>query len=399
MRETGGGLSFALGGLHFGVLDRVIFHLDMDAFFASVEQRDAPELGGRAVVVGAPPDRRGVVCAASYEARKFGVRSAMPSRTAARLCPQAVFIRPRMEVYRAESREIMRLLAGLGGRIEQVSVDEAYLDLSHRFARPSKEEMLALGREIKALIRAERRLTASIGIGGNKLMAKIASDHSKPDGLFCIMDSERREFLRPLPASALHGVGKVTAAALEAAGLRTVGDIQDHKCDLRAVVGSFASVLARFAAGEDDRPLELDGETKSVSAEETFERDTTDRRVLVPALKAQADELAEKLAKERLAARTVQVKVRYSDFKTLTRQTSIEEPVEAAGDIYAVACAILRRERLADRPLRLLGLGVSGLVPPSRQLRLPFDDSPPVSSARTSPNQERDHAASRAENS
>jgi len=353
---------------------RVIFHLDMDAFYASVEQRDHPRLRGRPVIVGAPPDRRGVVCAASYEARAFGVRSAMPSRTAHRLCPAGEFVRPRMDVYRQESRAIMALLAAFGGDIEQVSVDEAYLDMSHRFEAFDPAAATALGTEMKELIRKERHLTASIGIGSNKLMAKIASDHGKPDGLFCITDEEKAAFLRPLPAAAIHGVGKVTASALAEAGLRMIGDLQDYPGDLRALVGSFATTLKAYAFGHDERPLDFDGEVKSVSAEETFDHDTDDRRVLVPALKDQSRELAEKLAKERLAARTVQVKVRYSDFKTLTRQTSVEDPVERAEDIYAIACAILRRERLVDRPLRLLGLGITGLGPRSAQLSLPLED-------------------------
>jgi DNA polymerase-4 len=277
-----------------------------------------------------------------------------------------------MEAYREESRAIMALLARFGGAVEQVSVDEAYLDISHRFDAFDSGAAMELGREMKNLIRSERRLTASIGIGGNKLLAKIASDHGKPDGLFCITEAEKVEFLRPLPASAIHGVGKVTAKALAGAGLRTIGDLQDYRGELRALVGSYAPILRLYAMGEDDRSLEYDGVVKSVSAEETFERDTQDRRVLVPALREQARELAEKLGKERLAARTVQIKVRYSDFKTLTRQTSVEDPVESAEDIYAIACAILRRERLVSRPLRLLGLGVTGLVPPSRQLPLPL---------------------------
>ncbi len=351
-------------------MPRVIYHLDMDAFYASVEQRDNPSLRGRPVIVGSSPDKRGVVCAASYEARKFGVRSAMPSRVAHGKCPSGVFIRPRMEAYRTESQAIMALLTRFGGGVEQVSVDEAYLDMGHRFEVFDAEAAMELGREMKGLIRSERGLTASIGIGANKLLAKIASDHGKPDGLFCISEEEKAEFLRPLPTSAIHGVGKVTAEALAKAGLRTIGDIQDYRGELRALVGSFAPILRRYAVGVDERALEYDGEVKSVSAEETFEHDTDDRRVLVPALKEQARELAKKLGKERLAARTVQIKVRYSDFTTLTRQTSVEDPVESAGDIYVIACAILRRERLVNKPLRLLGLGVTGLVPPSLQLPL-----------------------------
>lgn len=353
-------------------MTRVIFHLDMDAFYASVEQRDTPSLRGKPVIVGSPPDKRGVVCAASYEARKFGVRSAMPSRNAYRLCPAGVFIRPRMDAYRTESQAIMKLLTRFGGAVEQVSVDEAYLDMSHRFAAFDPETVMELGCEMKNLIRSERQLPASIGIGGNKLLAKIASDHGKPDGLFCITEAEKVAFLRPLPASAIHGVGKVTAETLTKAGLRTIGDLQDYRGELRALVGSYAPILRRYAMGEDDRALEYDGEIKSVSAEETFERDTDDRRVLVPALKDQARELAGKLSKERLAARTVQIKVRYSDFKTLTRQSSVEDPIETAEDIYAIACSILRREGLVNRPLRLLGLGVTGLVPPSQQIPLPL---------------------------
>ncbi len=344
----------------------------MDAFYASVEQRDNPSLRGKPVIVGSSPDKRGVVCAASYEARKFGVRSAMPSRNAHRLCPAGAFIRPRMDAYRTESHAIMGLLTQFGGAVEQVSVDEAYLDMSHRFAAFDPETVMELGREMKNLIRSERHLTASIGIGGNKLLAKIASDHGKPDGLFCIAEAEKVAFLRPLPASAIHGVGKVTTETLAKAGLQSIGDLQDYRGELRALVGSYAPILRRYAMGEDDQALEYDGSVKSVSAEETFERDTDDRRVLVPVLKDQARELAGKLSKERLAARTVQIKVRYSDFKTLTRQTSVEDPIETAEDIFAIACSILRREELVNRPLRLLGLGVTGLVPPSQQILLPL---------------------------
>lgn len=344
----------------------------MDAFFASVEQRDNPSLRGRPVIVGASPERRGVVCAASYEARAYGVRSAMPSGTALRLCPQGIFLPPRMDIYRAESKLIMNLLGTFGGAVEQVSVDEAYLEMSHRFECFDLQASLELGREMKSLIRSERNLTASIGIGSNKLLAKIASDYSKPDGLFCLEESQKREFLRSLPASTIHGVGKVTAQVLEKAGICTIGDIQDHPGDLRSLVGSFGPTLKQYAFGEDSRPLDLDGAIKSISAEETFTRDTEDRKILVPILREMSGEIATKLAKERLAARTVQVKVRYPDFRTMTRQTSLEEPIESAHSIFSMACAILRRENLVNRPLRLLGLGVSGLVPPSSQLRFPF---------------------------
>jgi DNA polymerase-4 len=232
---------------------RVIFHLDMDAFYASVEQRDDPALRGKPVIVGAPPTQRGVVCAASYEARKFGVRSAMPSATAGRLCPQGIFVRPRMERYKEESREIMRTIALSGAVIEQMSIDEAYADASAlcqgEDADSSLLQAVPMARELKQRIRSERQLTATIGIASNKLLAKIASDHQKPDGLTVILDQDKVHFLRPLPVRALYGVGKVTEQVLNQAGIHTVGNLQDHAGDLRALVGSFGPNLKHFAFG------------------------------------------------------------------------------------------------------------------------------------------------------
>lgn len=357
---------------------RVIFHLDMDAFYASVEQRDNPALKGKPVIVGSPPTQRGVVCAASYEARKFGVRSAMPSITAGRLCPKGVFLRPRMEAYRNESLEIMAIVEELAGElIQQVSVDEAYVDVSapHQAATADASLELArpLARKIKAVIRERRQLTATIGIAPNKLLAKLASDFQKPDGLTLIRDSEKVSFLKPLPVRSLHGVGKVTEENLVRAGIETVGDLQNHPGDLRALVGSWGAELKRFAFGEDDRPLELGDEVKSISSENTFLRDTDDRLTLRTCLKEQAEDIATSLAKRRLAARTVQVKVRYGDFTSLTRQISMEEPLTEAKEIYRLGCWLLGREKLVNRPLRLIGLGVSGLVEAQgRQLSLPF---------------------------
>jgi len=357
---------------------RVIFHLDMDAFYASVEQRDNPALKGKPVIVGSPPTQRGVVCAASYEARKFGVRSAMPSMTAGRLCPKGVFLRPRMEAYRTESHEIMAIVQELAGDlIQQVSVDEAYVDVSapHQgtTADASLELALPLAKQIKAAIRQRRQLTASVGVASNKLLAKLASDFQKPDGLTLIRDSEKVAFLEPLPVRSLHGIGKVTEENLLRAGIRTVGDLQNHPGDLRALVGSWGTELKRFAFGEDDRPLELGDEVKSISSENTFLRDTDDRPTLRACLKEQAEDIAKSLAKRRLAARTVQVKVRYGDFTSLTRQISLEEPLAEAKEIYRLGCWLLGRERLVNRPLRLIGLGVSGLVEgQAQQLSLPF---------------------------
>jgi len=350
---------------------RVIFHLDMDAFYASVEQRDNPALRGKPVIVGAPPTQRGVVCAASYEARKFGVRSAIPSATAGRLCPKGIFVRPRMDRYRDESRHVMRLLAQTGAIIEPMSIDEAYLDLTAlcqaENADASLVKSLPLARQLKERIQAERELTASVGIASNKLLAKIASDHQKPDGLTLIPEKEKVRFLQPLPVRVLYGVGKVTEQVLNQAGVTTVGDLQVYTGDLRALVGSFGPKLKQFAFGEDDRPLELGEEIKSVSGEETFWQDTDDRRVLRACLREQAADISTRLRRHHLGARTVQVKVRYGDFTTLTRQITVEEPLTEAKDIYRLGCFLLGRHKLVPRPLRLLGLGVSSLLEPAGQ--------------------------------
>jgi DNA polymerase-4 len=355
---------------------RVIFHLDMDAFYASVEQRDDPSLRGKPVIVGSSPTQRGVVCAASYEARKFGVRSALPSVTAGRLCPAGIFVRPRMDDYREESRKIMALVARTGASIEQVSIDEAYLDLSEVMGgvtgraegapdrRDADETLLAavpLARDLKGRIHAERGLRASIGIAANKLLAKLASDFGKPDGLTLIPERDKVLFLRPMPVRVIHGVGAVTEQALRRVGIVTVGDLQDYPGDLRALVGSFGPRLKQFAFGSDDRPLELGDEVKSISSEETFLRDTDERQALRKCLREQAADISGRLKRRRLSAKTVQVKVRYSDFTTVTRQITVEEAVTESAEIYRLGCYLLGRENLVSQPLRLIGLGVSGL--------------------------------------
>lgn len=359
-------------------MPRVIFHVDMDAFFASVEQRDHPAYRGLPVIVGSPPDQRGVVCAASYEARKFKVRSAMPSRTAGRLCPQGIFVRPRMEAYRAESAAIMEILRAVTPIIEKVSVDEAYLDLSASVPPgddpdAALEAAVPLAREIKQRIARERHLTASIGVGANKFLAKLGSDFQKPDGLTLIRERDKVEFLKPLSVRAIHGVGPVTAQTLEAQGFATIGDLQTRAAELPSVVGNFAADLQARAFGHDDRPVDTSEERKSISAENTFLHDTDDRPTLRAALQEMATDVAHSLAGHELGALTVQVKVRYRDFTTLTRQVRMEDPVTTAREIYRLAQFLLARDRLVTGPLRLLGIGVSTLVPPTRQqLRLPI---------------------------
>ncbi len=354
---------------------RVIFHLDMDAFYASVEQRDDPELKGRPVIVGSPTNQRGVVCAASYEARKFGVRSAMPSATAGRLCPQGVFLRPAMDKYRAESHKIMKIVAETGAVIEQMSVDEAYLDMTavvdraglRYFMRGGTEadtklfQAVPLAKQLQTRIRDERNLTTSIGIAANKLLAKLGSDFNKPHGITLIPERDKALFLRPISVRDIYGVGKVTEQALKEAGLRTVGDVQDYKGNLRSLLGSFGVALAHYARGEDDRPVETDEGVKSVSAEHTFLKDTGDKRVIAKILKDQAKEIAERLDRKELNAHTIQVKVRYSDFTTLTRQVTTEDAVITADAIFRLGAHLLKKENLVSQPLRLIGLGVRSL--------------------------------------
>jgi len=359
-------------------MPRVIFHVDMDAFFASVEQRDHPEYRGKPVIVGSPPDQRGVVCAASYEARKFKIHSAMPSRTAGKLCPHGIFVRPRMDAYRAESAAIMEILRGVTPVIEKVSVDEAYLDLSAAFENHTDpdaalEAAVPVAREIRQRIATERKLTASIGVGANKFLAKLGSDFQKPDGLTLIRERDKLEFLRPLPVRSIHGVGPVTAQALEAHGFKTIGDIQRTDADLSGITGSFAASLKARAMGMDDRAVDTSDERKSISAENTFIEDTEDRPTLRAALKELALDVADTLGSHGIGALTIQVKVRYSDFTTITRQVRLEDPVTEAREIYRLAQFLLARDRLVKSPLRLIGIGVSAFVPPRRsQLLLPI---------------------------
>jgi DNA polymerase-4 len=364
---------------------RVIFHLDMDAFYASIEQRDNPPFRGKPVIVGSPPNQRGVVCAASYEARRFGVHSALPSMSAGRLCPNGIFIRPRIDYYSQESYKIMAILQATGAVLDPTSIDEAYLDFSHLLIGSSVPEdpdeplyrAVPLARDLKRSIRHQRGLTATIGIASNKLLAKIASDFQKPDGLTLISERDKALFLRPMPVRVIPGIGKVTELALRQVGIREIGDLQDYPGDLRALVGSFGPTLRQFAFGQDDRPLDLSEEIKSISNEETFDQDTDNRQLLRRSLRTQAADIAARLRQRNLGAHTVQIKVRYGDFKTLTRQITVEEPLTEQRDIYRLSCFLLARDKLVCRPLRLLGVGVTALGEPvSKQLPLPLIQGP-----------------------
>ena len=352
---------------------RSIVHVDMDAFYASVEQRDRPELRGRPVIVGADPKGRGVVSAASYEARVFGVRSAMPIGKAARLCPDGVFLPVDMDKYAGASRQIMGILGDFSPLVEPVSVDEAFVDLTGTASLfgPAPEAV----REIKRRIRAETGLTASAGLAANKFIAKVASDLKKPDGLVIVEAGREAEFLAPLPIERLWGVGKATAQDLAALGIATIGQLQRlSRATLVARLGDHGAGLHDLAFGRDDRPVEPWTPPKSMGAETTFERDTTDRARLDTTLRGQAERVARELRAERLAAARVTLKLRFADFRTLTRSHT-SDPTQDGLELYRRVAILLARETLVQ-PVRLIGVSASALTAEQTgQLGLLGDDA------------------------
>lgn len=351
---------------------RIILHVDMDAFYAAVEQRDLPELRGRPVIIGGTPQGRGVVATASYEARKFGVRSAMPAAQAVRLCPQGVFLRPDFRKYQAASEQVMDILARYSDRIEQVSIDEAFLDLTDRAADFAESERVA--RAIKRDIHDEVRLTASAGVGPNKFLAKLASDHHKPDGLVVIRPEAAQAFLAPLPVVRLWGVGPKTAACLEAAGLRTIGDVAAAPIDmLRRLLGGWGEVAHELARGLDDRPVETVREAKSASAEETFPKDLYDLAEMRRALARLSEGVSRRLRNDGAKARTLAVKVRFGSFHTITRQVSLSEPTDQVDTIRRKARELLDAVEKGEQGVRLLGVRATNLAREPGQLSL-FDE-------------------------
>lgn len=340
----------------------MILHVDLDAFFASVEQLDDPTLRGRPVVVGGTGPR-GVVAAASYEARRFGVHSAMPTTRARRLCPEAVFLGPRHERYREVSGAVFAMLRSFTPFVEPVSLDEAFVDASR----------LGPGREVATSIRErihdETGLTASIGVATTKLVAKLASEEAKPDGLVVVEPGTERDFLRPLPVRRLWGVGPATEAKLEGMGVRTVGELARVPVDsLVAALGPAAGRrLHALAWNRDERPVTPEHEAKSISAEETFARDISDREALRREVRRLADRVSSRLRRSRLAARTVTLKVRFPDFRTITRSSTSRDPSDVSSAIAARALELLDRVETAEG-VRLIGVGTSNLeCPPNRQ--------------------------------
>jgi DNA polymerase IV len=344
---------------------RKVIHVDMDAFYASVEQRDDPALRGRPVVV-AWKGARSVVCAASYEARTFGIRSAMPAMRAERLCPHAVFVPPDFTRYRAASRATREIFRRHTDLVEPLSLDEAYLDVTtNKAALPTAT---AVAKTIRAQIREELNLTASAGVASNKFLAKLASDMRKPDGLFVIQPADVDRILVDLPAARIPGVGKVTDAQLAALGIRTIGDLRAHgAAELERRFGRYGQRLYELARGIDERPVEPNQPTQSISAEDTFEQDQT-LEAMEPKIRALAVKVWDALQKERRQPRTVVLKLKTHDFKVLTRSLTLAEPLTSAGELAALALALRARVgRPAHALYRLVGVGLGNFCEPGER--------------------------------
>jgi DNA polymerase-4 len=340
---------------------RRIIHLDMDAFYTSVEQRDDPRLRGRPVAVGGSPQSRGVVAAASYEARAFGVRSAMPMARALRQCPDLVIVRPDFPRYREASQRVMAILRSATPLVEPLSLDEAYLDVTDNlWGEPLATEV---AKELKRRIRAELSLTASAGVAPNKFLAKIASGWQKPDGLTVVAPGRVEAFLQKLPVEALWGVGPVTAKKLRGIGIERLVDVRTADPVLLAeAVGSLADWLRRLAQGDDPREVTPDRPWKSVSAETTYAEDLREVTAMHVELERLAARVAASLEGKELRARTVTIKVRYADFATVTRSHTDDTLQCDAAALTRRALLLLGRTDAASRPVRLLGVGTHGLV-------------------------------------
>lgn len=356
---------------------RVFLHVDMDAFYASVEQRDHPEYRGKPVVVGAPADQRGVVATASYEARVFGIHSAMPSREAGQRCPHAIFLPPDMARYEMVSAQVFGIFDRYTPFVEGLSIDEAFLDVtgSQRLYGSGEE----IARRIRTDVRSELALTCSIGVAPNKFLAKLGSEYDKPDGLTVLpFDSKAIvAFLRPLSVTRLWGVGKITRQAFDRAALHTIGDLQDAPLPLlRSVVGLHnAAHLRALAFGEDPRDIELDVREKTISREHTYLHDEKSRAALDLTLFELVEDVARRLRADGRLATGGRLKIRWKDFETFTRQRLFPRPTRIEEDLQALARALFR-DIVLEQPIRLIGFGVTGLTEHDRTRQLDLFDLP-----------------------
>ncbi len=356
-------------------MQRKIIHVDMDAFYASVEQRDNPELRGKPLAVGGGV--RGVVAAASYEARKWGIRSAMPAVTAKRRCPDLIFVKPRFDAYRAVSQQIRAIFLDYTPHVEPLSLDEAYLDVTDDLKGIGIATRIA--EEIRARIRAETGLTASAGVSYNKFLAKLASDQNKPDGLCVVTPARGPSFVESLPVSRFHGVGPKTAEKMARLGIATGADLKERSLDFLAVhFGSSAQYYHDLARGVCHRQVKADRPYKSVSAEDTFLTDLADPQALIAELDRIGRHVWEKRVEPKgLAGRTVNLKVKYADFQIVTRARSLEREVAGVEEFVSIGAALLRTLLPPVKSIRLLGLGLSGLrerreAGPPAELELPL---------------------------
>ncbi len=364
-----------------GAMPRTILHLDLDAFFCSVEESRNPELRGKAFAVGGQPDERGVVASCSYAARKNGVRSAMPMSQALRLSPGLLIVSSRHHLYREVSQQVMHILHNVTALVEQISIDEAFLDISD-----IRDEPQRLARGLQARIRDELQLPCSIGIASNKMLAKIATEVGKaialkrikaqgltepPNAVTVVGYGEEAAFLNPLPAEMLWGVGPKTSKRLTELGIHTIGDIAKWpESEMIRLFGENGRELSRHAKGLDDRPVVTEHETKSISQEITYSRDVRDDKLLEKTLKEMSMEVARQLRKNNLAGKTIKLKIRWPDFTTLTRQTTLNNPTDQEEEIERAALELMKAVRKPKQAVRLIGVGVSGLGAPIRQLGL-----------------------------
>jgi len=340
---------------------RWIIHVDLDAFFASVEELLDPRLRGKPIIVGGDPARRGVVASASYAARAYGVHSAMPTGRALRLCPKAILVPPRHDEYAQRSRAVMDILYQITPQVEQVSIDEAFLDVTG--CEPLWGPVEQMARLIQTRIKEEQRLPVSLGIAASRLVAKIACDWGKPEGLVLVPPGEEEAFLAPLPIERLWGVGQVTGARLRAHGIRTIGDLATWPEEqLVQHLGDLGHTLYLSARGIDRTRVHASRPHRSISQERTFAKDVGDEQILLRALLRMAEKVAARLRRRRLVAQTVRIKLRYGDFSTITRQVTLEQPTDQGQVIYEQARYLLQRNWTRGQRVRLLGVGASGLL-------------------------------------
>lgn len=345
----------------------------MDAFYASVEQHDQPELSGKAVIVGGLPNSRGVVCAASYEARAFGVHSAMPSSQAFRLCPQAIFIRPNFQRYKELSSQIQTIFRRYTDLVEPLSLDEAYLDVTENKLGISSATHVA--EAIRAEIRQSIGLTASAGVAPNKFLAKVASDMDKPDGLFVISPNRIQEVLRELPVRRIPGIGPVSEQRCLQKGIRIATDFLRHSPEqLKAWFGSAGPRYLNYAKGIDERPVRPSRTRKSISVEDTFSEDLSSIQEALAMLDKLSQKLAERLLRSKSSGYTLTLKVKYADFEQITRSRTVDWPIATHSDLLKLSQELILNTDIGQRPIRLLGLGLSQLGVKS-QLVLPFDET------------------------